>query len=246
MTTITSSAIAETHPTAILPRMSEANVVYFAREDYASFFRRITSFLIDLVVLFLLLSAVTFLIQLMVVPSNTLWMKPPKEVESMPSSPEKTHLLKKFMAERQHQIDVYMKPVAIQLPANLCIFVLIITYHVGLRMLPGGTLGYRLTGIRLINEKREPPSRRALIKRFLIGIPSTMFLLFGYLSCWGTPRRQALHDQLCGTWVIRSKARPAGPATLSFHPKMLALFIITLVDLEPLPVGVDVASPELG
>lgn len=227
---------------------SEGEAVYYSNADSASLVRRIISFLIDLFIVYLTVGLILTTARIVVVPRDVLASTPPEEIRSQPESPEKQSAIKHFNAEKELRVNKYMQPVMVPLVIGL--FITVLAYHIALRRLKGGTLGYRITRIRLVNVAGDCPSWRTLMKRFGLGIPSCLFLLLGYSACLRNPRRQAWHDQMAGTWIVRVKAQPAGPAIISYNHKMLGTFLVTYPELEPQPVGsavherVDVTSPQ--
>ena len=112
--------------------------------------------------------------------------------------------------------------------------VLVVAYHVAGRRTRGGTLGYRITGIRLINSENEPPRWGVLIKRFFLGMALAGPFGASYLLCLKSPKRQAMHDRLCNTWVVRSKAAPAGPGTEVHRLHIISSWGLRYIDVEPL------------
>jgi uncharacterized RDD family membrane protein YckC len=222
--------------------MSEvAPFVYYRPEDYAPATRRILSFVIDAVVLFVAIAIPIVVIQLLVVPAS---------VRGMPDSPARAKLIAKYA----HPYQTWF--VAIAFAA---------LYHVALRRTTGGTVGNRLTGIRLVDASGGIPSWTALLKRFglalmvmliasmIAAVPSRLLandypaaagpagiiaifvLVFVvlYRPCQRDPRRQTFHDRWSGTWSIRKRAEPAGPAKPVHHAKLLGPFLVTHVDIEP-------------
>jgi uncharacterized RDD family membrane protein YckC len=223
----------KTHPTAavgwtaaggILPSMAvEADSVYFAAKDYAHPVRRLGALIIDLAFLIALLNAIYIPIAYAIVPAS---------IRNQHRTPE-----------RQQEIDKLVKP--IQMPVPMAWLALCIIYHIPFRRTRGGTLGYRLMGIRLVDRKGQTPPMRPLIKRFLIAIPSTMFIGLSYFSLFTSPKRQTMHDKWSGTWAIRKRAEPAGPAITAYNTSFLGTIPTTYIDVEPLPgVATSQAGPE--
>ncbi len=190
---------------------AEPEGVYYANEDYAGSLRRLIAWFVDVIVLIVILNVAAAAAQLAVVPTDVLKMPP--------------------SGERQRLVSKHMRPV--QVPVLGGYLLVFAAYHVLLRRTRFGTAGYLLTGIRIVDETGEPPPFKKLGKRFLIAIPFTMPLGASYLKCRGNPKRQSVHDQICGTWVIRRRAEPAGLAQLSHQMKLIGLFIIHYIDVEP-------------
>lgn len=197
----------------------QPQAVVFELSDYAGPGRRLTSFAIDLAAMFVLsvlfIAAASYLIV-------------PQDVYSMKAGPERSRLLNKHMAPAQ-------------VPMTLGLFAFFGVYHIMMRSTRRGTIGYRLTGVRLVDHQGLPPALRTLIRRFLVALPGCMCLGAAYLLCSQDPRRQALHDQWSGTWVVRARARPAGPGSVTYHSKLVGPWMLTYINVEPV-VG-DAAPP---
>lgn len=196
--------------------------VYFSSVDYASVPRRVGAFLIDLFVIFLLLMIVLSLVQIMIVPRSVLEL------------PAGTH---EERAAKQVQITSYMKQFRLQ--TTIAAGVPVLAYHILLRRSNGGTIGYRLLGLRLVNEFGVPPDLRPLGRRFLLAVPACSLLGAAYLTCLTDLRRQAFHDRWAGTWVIRKGASPAGPAALEYYQKMIGPFPLQYRSICPATSAVD-------
>lgn len=201
--------------------MSEVpEFVYYRNEDYARVVRRVPSFVIDLAVLFVALMATATLAQAIYVPTD---------VVRMANSPEKKRLIAK-----------HLQPVQVQFMLGwLAVGIL---YHMALRRTRGGTIGYRITGIRLVDATGRPPSWRTLVKRFLVAVPFFFFFAVTYWACFHSPKRQSFHDQCAGTWLIRKNAGPAGPARPAYQTRLLGTWLFTFLDLEPAEVSEPAAT----
>ncbi|HKQ46554.1 MAG TPA: RDD family protein [Phycisphaerae bacterium] len=185
--------------------------VYYRQQDYARVIRRLPSMIVDLGVLVLMIAIITSAVQAVYVPGSVI---------KMPRSPERNRLLAQYWRPVQKQTLLVCAAVAAG-------------YHIALRRTRGGTLGYRLLGIRLIDATGRPPSWKALVKRFLIAVPLFFFFAATYWGCFQNPRRQALHDTFCSTWLVRKSAQPAGPARPVHQAKLLGPWLLTFMDVEP-------------
>ncbi|MBN2560862.1 MAG: RDD family protein [Phycisphaerae bacterium] len=200
---------------------AKPDAVYYASEDYAHPARRLGAWISDLAILLVILSGIGIAVQAVYVP----W-----EVFRQRRTPEV-----------RRQVQRYMKPIEGRL--SLGVLAAAVLYHVALRRLRGGTLGYRLMRIRLVDKTGEPPAWRVLVRRFLVAVPVTLPLGASYLRCRKDPKRQAVHDQWSGTWLVRKKARPAGPAITAYQTKLLGTYLLTYIDVEPY-VPVDPPASE--
>jgi uncharacterized RDD family membrane protein YckC len=186
--------------------------VYYHSNDYARVIRRIPSMLIDLIVVVIFVVGVASAAQAAYVP---------RSVITMPKSPEKTRLLRQ-----------YWQP--LQKPVVLISFALGVAYHIALRRTRGGTIGYRLLGLRLVDATGQPPPWKVLVRRFLIAVPLFFFFAATYWGCFHNPRRQSLHDTFSSTWVVRKKAQPAGLAQPHFQSRLLGPWLLTYTDIVPI------------
>lgn len=225
---------------------ADGDAVVFRSCDYASFGRRVGSCLIDIAVV----TACFLALQLYLTNRYV-----PREVQSIANLAEKKRLIDKYMAPAKQQM-VFGD------------FAIIAAYFLLARRLPGGTFGYRATGIRLVDETGGPPRWWPLTKRlFIIGgltmlgmIPCTLLISAGkvsnpfvqavvtlgstaaiiylaYKPCGTHEKRQAMHDQWSGTWVVRKRAEPVGRALPRYHTIFLGTMPIRYLDLEAAPAS---------
>lgn len=74
-----------------------------------------------------------------------------------------------------------------------------------------GTLGFLVTGMRIVNLRGERPSVWRMLFRlglWLVGGPFHPLLDLCFLA--GDPHRQTVRDKLAGTYVVHREATPAG------------------------------------
>lgn len=197
------------------------NYVYYADRDYAGFGRRYVSFLID----FLLIIALWFVIYFAACAKYV-----PPEIWKMPASPEKRAI-----------VNEYLRPVGPLMSGGLLLF--FVVYHIAMRRTRLGTLGCILTRMRIVDETGNPPPWKRLVKRFFLAIPFDLPLGASYLACRKHPRRQAIHDQIVGTWLVRAAAEPVGPAQIAYQTKLLGTFLLTYIDVEPHDPDAEAAAP---
>ncbi|MFQ5412032.1 MAG: RDD family protein [Phycisphaerae bacterium] len=191
--------------------MNESDTVCFALDDYASIPRRLIAFFIDLFVIVLILYIIYAVMAFVVLP---------KGVYAMPRSPEKTQVINTHM--RAHIRTL-----------GLTWLGLICAYHILIRATGGGTVGYRLARIRLVDLTGRVPTLKTLLRRFLVAVPGCLLFGVTYLNCRRSPRRQAGHDQWCGTWLVRKRAESAGPGLPVFQTRLIGTFLLTFPDVEP-------------
>jgi uncharacterized RDD family membrane protein YckC len=66
-----------------------------------------------------------------------------------------------------------------------------------------GTLGKKLVGIKVINESGVTLTTQQAASRFFLSLVSIILLGIGYLMPLWTQKKQALHDMIMKTVVIR-------------------------------------------
>lgn len=203
--------------------MSEsAGPVVYDRDDYASPLKRIISFAIDFIVLMFLLAMLRLGVAAVVVPGDAL----------------------KGLNQTQQTQEVNRRLLPYRTQLNFGIIAVVLVYHVLLRTLPGGTIGYRLTGTRLINEYGRPPELRTAMRRFVFGAPGCLCFLASYLKCLSDPYRQAMHDHYAGTWLVRKHATPIGPAIIEYQQKMIGPWPLQYPVLSPAPEDIPTSETE--
>lgn len=89
-------------------------------------------------------------------------------------------------------------------------FAFLYVYFVVLEASSLGTLGYLLTGVRIVDLRGERPPFHRMLLRLLLLVRGPIFLLFDLWWLTGDEYRQTLRDKFAGTLVIRKKAVPAG------------------------------------
>lgn len=69
----------------------------------------------------------------------------------------------------------------------------------------GQTLGKKAMGIKVVDSNGKTPSALTFFIRDIIGkIVSTVILFIGYLMVLWDGKKQALHDKIAGTYVVRA------------------------------------------
>ena len=77
-----------------------------------------------------------------------------------------------------------------------------------------GTVGYRLTGVRIVNLQGGRPSLSQMTIRFLLLVFGPFHSLLDIYWLGGGGYKQALRDRIVGTYVIRHDALPLGRGEL--------------------------------
>lgn len=89
------------------------------------------------------------------------------------------------------------------------------TYGALFHALSGRTLGEAVVGITVLDARGKPPSLPRAMGRAALTPVSALPLMLGYVAAVLSEQRQALHDQLTGTYVVkRSSISGAPPAAL--------------------------------
>jgi len=208
----------------------EANqqVVYFNAGDYAGPVRRMISFILD---------QLAILALLMGMMAGSVLPMPPDVKERLAAAQNKGE------QDRVRQ-EYFALPAIKQRQVNSLRFWFIaaVGYHIGLRRTRGGTLGNRLTGVRLIDCYNEPPPWRLLMKRFGLGIVLAGPFGASYFLCLKDPKRQALHDRWCNTWMVRAGASPAGPGMVVHRMQLIGSWVVRYLDVEPAAEGTQLIN----
>lgn len=66
------------------------------------------------------------------------------------------------------------------------------------------TFGKRALGLKVTDKNYERLSLGQAVGRYLAKIPSALILGIGYLMAGWTEKKQALHDMIAGTYVVKS------------------------------------------
>jgi len=102
---------------------------------------------------------------------------------------------------------------------SLTWLVLVYLYLVPLKISPVRTVGYRLTGVKILTLKGVRPSIIRMTFRLLLWWSSAINWLSDLLWMGGDDCRQTLRDKICGTYVVRKNAFPrdSGPIRLVYY-----------------------------
>ena len=98
-----------------------------------------------------------------------------------------------------------------------------------------GTLGYKLTGVRVVSLTGQVPKLGSMAYRTLFAVLGPLNGLLDIAWVAGDANRQSVRDKLAGTYIVRRSAVPAGRGRL--RRATLSLFGYTLMVQE---VGRDV------
>jgi uncharacterized RDD family membrane protein YckC len=120
---------------------------------------------------------------------------------------------------------------------KLCMLIwsgLSFVYLVIIKISPLRTIGYRLTGLRLIDLK----GNRVSIWRSIVRIS---FVFLGPLNCgldllWipGDPSKQAIRDKFAGTLVIKNMAKPVDKGKIIYRRYFFMGWSVVFSEVQPL------------
>lgn len=83
-------------------------------------------------------------------------------------------------------------------------FILVVGYYILYQHSAGQTLGKKAFRIKVVDDKGQTPSYLTFFLREVIGkFVSVLILFIGYLMVLWDPKKQALHDKIAGTYVVR-------------------------------------------
>lgn len=95
------------------------------------------------------------------------------------------------------------------------------------------TIGYVLTGARLVNLQGQRPSIGSLIIRSLFAALGPLNLLFDLFWIPSDPCRQALRDKFAHTYVIRRDAWPAGAGPVGYGTYTILGWSFLFCEVKP-------------
>ena len=114
---------------------------------------------------------------------------------------------------------------------------LVYTYLVVLEASPIGTLGFLLTGVRIVTLDGRRPSILRMTFRLLFWILGPINALVDLFWLTGDAYRQTLRDKFSGTLIIRKGAVPAGTGAIRLNRYQFLgySFVFYEVDQTPSP-----------
>lgn len=210
----------------------EPDAVFFHDEDYASIGRRIGAWLLDFAFVFFMM-----IMLLGTTQSASLHYAAPHDIQERSKSADP---VVRQQASKEWQTSEEGKKWSLRGFAAWLVACLL--YYVAFRRLRGGTFGYRIVGIRLVDRSGNSPSLVRLAGRFFLASIATLPFGASYLQCWFDPRRQSFHDRWSGTWMVRKRAEPAGPAKTGYGGIVLGTYILNYPVLEPVSANGDDTS----
>ena len=218
-----------------------SRAVIFHPSDYASFGRRVLACLVDAGIVI----AVAAAIQL-----GFAYKYVPPDVRAMPRSPATQKLVNKFIAPHMGRIAIlniavfaiYFVPIA-ALPGGTLGYRLArfrLVNHLGQvpswwqlikRLLIVGLIGMLCSlPYGLVGSRGGGVSPVIQIGALLAGVFAAIMLL--YRGCSTQERRQAVHDQWSGTWMVRKNASPIDGVAF-YKTVLVGTFPVRYLDVAP-------------
>ena len=110
-------------------------------------------------------------------------------------------------------------------------------YMAVLKMTPWGTVGYLLTGVRLVDLRGRRPSLWRVTLRLIFLVLGPINMLFDIIWLGGDPNRQSIRDKFAGTYVIRKRAVPAGEGRVKYVTYFFLCHCLTFEEIERADIG---------
>jgi uncharacterized RDD family membrane protein YckC len=107
-------------------------------------------------------------------------------------------------ASTDYWLDLLLRGPRLPLLWAAVLALLAVSYSWVFAVLGGRTPGLALAGLRLESVRGGALSVREALLRAALSVPSAALGLAGFALALLDPRRQTLHDKLCGTLVVRS------------------------------------------
>jgi uncharacterized RDD family membrane protein YckC len=111
---------------------------------------------------------------------------------------------------------------------------LVYGYFVVLKRSPVRTLGYWVTRVHIVDMHGRPPGLGPLTVRLLFAVAGPLNVILDMMWIPSDRHRQSLRDKVAHTYVVKTRARPAGPALLVYRQYSLMGMSLLLQELEPL------------
>jgi uncharacterized RDD family membrane protein YckC len=104
-------------------------------------------------------------------------------------------------------------------------------YMLGFRMTTGGTIGYRIVGIRYAYALGGKPPFYLILYRALIAVFLLWFFALDHIWIAFDEHRQAWHDKVSGFYVVKRRAQPIGTARV--NRRYIQFMMLTFPVWEP-------------
>lgn len=105
-------------------------------------------------------------------------------------------------------------------------------YFVVLEASSLGTLGYLLTGVRIVDLQGKRPAFHRMLVRLLLMTRGPIFMLVDFVWLTGDEYKQTLRDKFAGTVVVRKKAVPAGVGELRLNRYQVFCYSLVFYEVK--------------
>jgi len=165
--------------------------------NYASFNRRILAGTIDIIVLAIILTPVSHLLDFFLYDGQGLLVMIGDFFKNRDNTVDSEELWQ-FLSDN-HIIAKYFF-------VQITLFAIIGFFFIGFWLYRGQTPGKVITSCKIVDAKSgNVPTKRQYIIRFFSYIPSTLLLCLGFIIVSFTKKKQGLHDIIADTVVIVDK-----------------------------------------
>ena len=167
--------------------------------EYASFNRRMISSTIDILIIAIILTPITNLLDFFLYDSKGLSVMIGEFFQTRNNTVSSEELWD-FLSTH-HIIAKYFF-------VQIILLIVIGLFFIGFWFYNGQTPGKMITRSKIVDAKLgTKPILRQCIVRFLSYIPSTLILCIGFIMASFTKKKQGLHDMIAGTVVMLDKNR---------------------------------------
>ncbi|HVP12667.1 MAG TPA: RDD family protein [Phycisphaerae bacterium] len=106
-----------------------------------------------------------------------------------------------------------------------------ILYMLAFRLTAGGTIGYRIVGIRYAYALGGRPPFYLILYRALVAVFLLLFFALDHIWIAFDERKQAWHDKASGFYVVKRRAQPIGTARVK--RRYIQFMMLTFPVWEP-------------
>lgn len=130
--------------------------------------------------------------------------------------------------------------------AKISGLLILAAYHIGFKAIAGSTPGYKMLRIKIVAMDGAQATVNQIVVRQVSSIFSSLVFSLGFLWIAFDANKQAWHDKIAGTYVVRTKASPARTITIP-RTRMIrvGLFALGLLATSAFIIGSYVAVSKL-
>ena len=114
--------------------------------------------------------------------------------------------------------------------SDLLVLLTFLAYMIGFKVYTGGTPGYQILQMKIIAINGAEVTVKQLSIRLFSSLFSSMAFGLGFIWIAFDKNRQAWHDKIAGTYIVRTEATPVRtvmiPQTSLFRKKLFALVVL--------------------